>query len=201
MNILLLVPKGFEILEFSALFDVLALADKEFGCNTKAVTCAFQKQVSSAFGALLNVDAKIDEINVDDYDALAIPGGYEKHGFYEDAYNSSFLNIICAFYNRNKIIASVCTGALPLGKSGILAGKRATTYFPNNGYRQKELASFGVNVVNEPIIIDGNIITSNCPATALNVAFTFLEMLTSHEKMKQVRAAMGFQKTNLMEVL
>ena len=192
MKILILVPKGFEILEFSALFDVLALADKEFGYNTEVVTCAFQKQVISAFGVPLIADVKINEINVEDYDALAVPGGYEEYGFYEDVYNSNFLNVIRMFYNKNKIIASICTGALPLGKSGILVGKRATTYFLNNGYRQKELASFGVNVVNEPIVIDGNIITSNCPATSLNVAFKFLEMLTSLEKMKQVRAAMGF---------
>ena len=192
MKILILVPKGFEILEFSALFDILALADKEFGYNTKVVTCAFQKQVISAFGVPLIADVKINEVNVEDYDALAVPGGYEEYGFYEDVYNSNFLNVIRMFYNKNKIIASICTGALPLGKSGILVGKRATTYFLNNGYRQKELASFGVNVVNEPIVIDGNIITSNCPATSLNVAFKFLEMLTSLEKMKQVRAAMGF---------
>ena len=96
------------------------------------------------------------------------------------------------FNDKNKIIASICTGALPLGKSGILRGKKATTYFLNDGYRQKELAAFGANVVNNPIVVDGNIITSNCPATAIDVAFKFLEMLTSFEKMEQVKIAMGF---------
>lgn len=94
MKILLLVSKGFEILEFSALFDVMALADKEFECDTKVVTCAFQKQVISTFGVSLTADVKIDEINADDYDALAIPGGYEGYGFFEDAYHDSFLTII-----------------------------------------------------------------------------------------------------------
>jgi len=189
---LLLVPKGFEILEFSALFDVLAWADKEFGYGTEVVTCGFQKQVISTFGASLTVDTIISDINPDEYNALAIPGGFEEYGFYEDVYSSSFLNIIREFHNRNKIIASVCVGALPLGKSGILAGKRATTYFSKDGYRQKELASFGVAVVNEPIVIDGNIITSNSPGTAIDVAFKFLEMLTNHEKTEQVKASMGF---------
>ena len=126
MKILLLVPKGFEILEFSALFDVLALADREFGYNTEVVTCAFKKQVKSTFGISITVDAIINEINVNEYDALAVPGGYEEYGYYEDAYNSSFLNIICAFHSKDKIIASICTGALPLGKSGILTGKNGT---------------------------------------------------------------------------
>ena len=192
MKILLLAPKGFEILEFSALFDVLAWADQEFGYDTKVVTCGCQKQVTSTFGVSVTVDTLIGDIDSDEYDALAIPGGFEEYGFYEDVYSSSFLNTIRAFHAKNKIIASVCVGALPLGKSGILAGKRATTYFQKDGYRQKELASFGVNVVNEPIVIDENIITSNCPQTAINVAFKLLEMLTGPEKTEQVKAAMGF---------
>ena len=193
MKVLLMVPKGFEILELSALYDVLAWSDKEFGFDTQVVTCGFQKQVASTFGVPLTVDAIVDEVDLDEYDALAVPGGFEEYGFYEDVYSSSFLNTVRAFHDKEKIIASVCVGALPLGKSGILKGKRATTYFPKDGYRQKELASFGadVNTIDEPaIVVDGNIITSNCPGTAVNVAFKLLEMLTGHEKMEQVKAGM-----------
>jgi len=188
VKILLLAPKGFEILEFSALFDVFGWADRDFGYNTKVVTCGLKKQVPSAFGALFTVDALLDDINSDEYDALAITGGFKEDGYYEDVYSNSFLNIIRAFHDKNKIIASICTGALPLGKSGILAGKKAATYWR----RQEELAAFGANVVNEPIVVDGNIITSNCPGTAIPVAFKFLEMLTDTEKMNSVKAAMGF---------
>ena len=191
MKILLFVPKGFEIYEFSALFDVLSWA-KDYGCDTEVVTCGFQKQVTSTFGVSITVDTVIGDIDLDEYAALAIPGGFEEYGFYEDVYSNSFLDVIRAFHNKNKFITSVCVGALPLGKSGVLAGKRATTYFQKGGYRQKELASFDVNVVNDPIVIDGNIITSNCPQTAVSVAFKLLEMLTSYEKMEQVKAAMGF---------
>jgi len=191
MKILLFVPKGFELLEFSALYDVLAWAD-DFGFETKAVTCGFQKQVIGTFGISLPVDTFVDDINSDDYDALAIPGGFEEYGFYEDVYNSRVLDIIRAFHGKGKIIASICVGSLPLGKSGILAGKKATSYCQKDGYRQKELASFNVNVVNEPIVIDGNIITSNSPGTSMDVAFKLLEMLTDKEKMETVKTAMGF---------
>jgi 4-methyl-5(b-hydroxyethyl)-thiazole monophosphate biosynthesis len=196
MKTLLFVPKGFEILEFSALFDVLAWADKEFGYNTKVVTCGFQRHVASTFGVSLAVDVAADKINLDEYSALAIPGGFAEYGYYEDVYSSSFLEIIRAFYNKNKIIASICVGALPVGKSGVLAGKRATTYFQKDGYRQKELAAFGVDVINERIVVDENIITSNCPETALDVAFKLLEMLTDHEKTQNVKNAMGYDKSN-----
>jgi 4-methyl-5(b-hydroxyethyl)-thiazole monophosphate biosynthesis len=80
-----------------------------------------------------------------------------------------------------------------LGKSGVLRGRKGTTYHLDNGIRQKQLAAFGVDVVNQPIVIDGNVITSSSPATALDVAFKLLEMLTSPKSCQSVRHLMGFE--------
>ena len=46
--------------------------------------------------------------------------------------------------------------------------------------------------MNEPIVIDDNIITSYCPSTASGVAFALLEKMTSKEEMEVVKEAMGF---------
>ncbi len=83
--------------------------------------------------------------------------------------------------------------ALPVGKSGVLKNRKATTYHLKNGKRQRQLSEFDVNVVNEPIVVDKNIITSYCPETAPHVAFKLLEMLTSKEQMDEVKLAMGFK--------
>jgi len=113
--------------------------------------------------------------------------------YYEEAYDEKLLELIRQFDNKNKIIATICVGALPVGKSGVLENRNATTYNLKGGYRQKELKTFGVNVINEPIVVDRNIITSYCPETASGVAFKLLEMLTSKEKMEVVKVAMGFK--------
>ena len=193
MKTLLFLAKAFETMEFSVFVDVMGWARNDFGCDTQVVTCGYQKQVMSTFNIPVIVDKLIDEINVDDYDALAIPGGFEEYGFYEEAYDEKFLNLIREFDSKGKIIASICVAALPLGKSGILKNRKATTYHLGDGYRQNQLREFGVHVVNEPIVVDGNIITSYCPETAPSVAFKLLEMLTSKEKMGIVKAAMGFE--------
>jgi 4-methyl-5(b-hydroxyethyl)-thiazole monophosphate biosynthesis len=73
-----------------------------------------------------------------------------------------------------------------------LKNRKATTYHLRDGYRQKQLAEFLVNVVNQPIVIDKNIVTSFCPETAPGVAFKLLELLTSKEQMEVVKKAMGF---------
>ena len=193
MKTLIFLAKGFETMEFSAFVDVMGWARNDYGCDVTVVTCGFKKQVISTFNIPVIVDKTIDEINIDEYDAMAIPGGFEEFDFYEEAYNESFLNLIREFDSKGKIIATVCVGALPVGKSGILKNRKATTYHLRDAYRQKQLQEFDVNVVNEPIVVDKNIITSYCPETASYVAFKLLEMLTSKEQMKIVKDAMGFK--------
>lgn len=193
-KVLVFLAKAFETMEFCVFIDILGWARVDYGHNLLVDTCGFTEKVISTFNILVTVDKTIGEINVDEYDALAIPGGFEEFGFYEEAYNERFLELIKEFDAKGKIIATVCTGALPLGKSGVLKNRKATTYHLNNGYRQKELKEFGANVVNERIVVDGNIITSYCPETAPSVAFELLKMLTSEEDMSVIKKAMGFEE-------
>ncbi|HWT74646.1 MAG TPA: DJ-1/PfpI family protein [Mobilitalea sp.] len=192
MKILVFLAKGFEMMEFSVFIDVMGWARNDYGQDIITETCGFHKEVVSTFHVPVIVDKLIYEINASQYDALAIPGGFEEFGFYEEAYDEELLNLIREFQAKNKLIASICVGALPLGKSGILKDRKATTYHLRDGYRQQQLKAFGVNVVNEPIVVDGNIITSYCPQTAPGVAFQLLEQLTSKEFTETVKAAMGF---------
>lgn len=193
MKILVLLAKGFEMMEFAPFVDVMGWGRNDHGYDVEVVTCGFQKQVISTFNIPVIVDKIIEEIDVREYAALAIPGGFEEFGFYEEAYDEKFLELIREFDRRNKIIATICVGALPVGKSGILENRKATTYHLGDGYRQKQLREFGVKVVNEPVVIDNNIITSYCPETASSVAFKLLEKLTSIEQMEAVKSAMGFK--------
>ena len=192
MKVLVFCAKGFETMEFSVFIDVLGWARNDYGYDIQVETCGFQKEVISTFNIPIIVDKLMEDIDVNDYDALAIPGGFEEYGFYEEAYNEKFLGLIKDFDKQNKIIASICVGALPLGKSGILKGRKATTYHLKDAYRQKQLAEFGVNVINQRIIVDENIITSYCPETAPDVAFELLNKLVGYEKMSIVKQAMGY---------
>lgn len=193
MKVLVFLAKGFETMEFSVFVDVIGWARNDYNYDIDVITVGFKKQVVSTFNVTVLVDKTIEEICVDDYDALAIPGGFEEFGFYDEAYDISFLNLIREFDAKGKIIATICVAALPVGKSGVLKNRKATTYHLKDGQRQKQLGEFDVNVVNEPIVVDRNIITSYCPETAPHVAFKLLEMLTSKEHMEIVKLAMGFK--------
>jgi 4-methyl-5(b-hydroxyethyl)-thiazole monophosphate biosynthesis len=189
-KVLLLLADGFEVYEASVFIDVIGWNLVEGDNSTKLFTCALRKEIQSSFNQVFIVDYLVNEIVADDFDALAIPGGFEIYGYYNDAYKEEFINIIRGFRMKNKLIATVCVGALPLAKSGALSGKYGTTY--NSVVRREALKAFGVNVLNQPIVKDDNMVTSWNPSTAVNVAFLLLENLTTKDNAEKVRLLMGF---------
>ena len=203
MKVLLLALSGFELLEFSAFADMLGWAKLEGGLDIEYETAGFSREVRSTFGVPITVDRVLwrrgagvcSPISVcaEDYDALAIPGGFEEYGYYEEAYRQDTAGLIRAFHKAGKPIASICVGALVLAHSGILEGRKATTYALSGGHRQKQLAEFGAEVqADEQIVVDGNLITSCGPSTAAGVAFRLLEMMTDRESTERVRKLMGY---------
>ena len=205
MKVLILALSGFELLEFSAFADVLGWAKLEGGLDIEYETAGFSREVRSTFDGPITVDRVLwrrgagvcapISVCAGDYDALAIPGGFEEYGYYDEAYRQDTAGLIRAFHKAGKPIASICVGALALGNSGVLEGKKATTYALSGGHRQRQLAEFGAEVmVNERIVIDGNLITSCGPSTATSVAFCLLEMLTDSESAERVMTLMGFKR-------
>ena len=188
-TILLILPQGFEILEASAFIDVMGWNHLEGDGATQLVSCGYNKQIKSSFGQQFIADKTIEQINVNEYSALALPGGFEEFGYYKQAYDQRTLQLICEFRKQQKPIASICTGALALAKSGILKGKKATTY--NNPIRRQVLTEEGAQLATDSLVLEDNIITSCNPSTALDVALLLLELLTSKENADHVRGLMG----------
>ena len=191
-RVLLLLSDGFETFEASVFIDVIGWNFVDGDHSTELFTGGLRKEIRSSFNQRFIADYPIGEIDVDSFDALAIPGGFEEYNFYEDAYDEKFLDLIRAFKAKDKIIASICVAALPVGKSGILKDKKGTTY--KNPVRRDALKRFGVQVINQPIVIDDNIITSWNPSTAVDVALLLLELLTTKTNADYIRSIMGFQK-------
>jgi len=189
-RVLLLLADGFETFEASVFIDVIGWNLVDGDHSTELFTCGLKKEIISSFNQRFIVDYLVSEIDVDSFDALAVPGGFEEYNFYKDAYDERFLELIREFKANDKIIASICVAALPLGKSGILKDKKGTTY--KNPVRRDALKNFGVQVINQPIVIDDNIITSWNPSTAVDVALLLLELLTSKTNADYIRSIMGF---------
>lgn len=193
-RVLLLVPKGVELYEMSAFYDVFGWAALE-GLEPVELVCAGpEREVRSTFGLKLVLDHTLADISADDFDALAVPGGFEEFGFYEHAFSEPVAGLIRRFKEQGKEIASICVGALPVANSGILKGRRATTYALGGGKRREQLAGFGAEVLDQEIVEDDRVITSTGPGTAIDVAFRLLEWTTSLRNADHVRTLMGFTR-------
>ena len=192
-KVLLFLSQGFEAYEASVFTDVFGWS-REAGIEpVEMVTTGLRSTIKCYWNLVVQPELPFEQINMDDFDALAIPGGAGDAGFYEDAYDERFLNLIREFDKKDKLIASVCVGALPIGKSGVLKNRKATTWDLNEGARRKQLADFGALVQDKPLVIDKNIITSTGPATGLDVAFKLLELLTDIENVNEIKRNMRFK--------
>ena len=192
-KVLLFLPRGFEMYEASAFIDVIGWNLVDGDGSTKLLTAGFTRDVASSFDQRMTVDLLFEDVRVDDFDALALPGGFIEFDFYREAYDERLLGLIREFDRARKPIAAICVAALLLGKSGVLKGRRCTTYNQKGRIRQKTLAGFGADVVNEPVVEDGAIITCWGPATGMEVAFRLLERLTDRQRADFIRGIMGFE--------
>ncbi|MFJ7647242.1 DJ-1/PfpI family protein [Lysinibacillus sp. NPDC097279] len=191
-KILLLLANGFEAVEASVFTDVLGWNKWEGDGTTEVVTVGLHKQLQCTWNFLVTPEKLLHEIALEDFDALAIPGGFEEAGFYEDAFSDEFQQVITHFNEHQKPIATICVASLALGHCGILQNKQATTYNHPTSKRLEQLRSYKVDIVNERIVQTEHIITSSNPGTAFDVAFGLLEMLTTSENTLRVKDLMGF---------
>lgn len=191
-KVLLLLPQGFEEYEVAVFTDILGWT-RDYGTEHIDVdTVALRESIDCTFNLKVQAQFLLKDVDPADYDALAIPGGYERAGFYEDVWSEEVLDLIRIFDKAGKPIAAICVAALALGKAGTLQNRKATTYHLNDGIRRKQLAEYGAIVEDKPLVVDKNIITCTGPGTATHVVFTLIEMLTSRKTRELIWKQMGF---------
>ncbi|GEO02313.1 dimethyladenosine transferase [Novosphingobium sediminis] len=189
-KVLLLLAEGFEPLEAAGFTDVLGWANIDGDEPIELVSAGLRPRLRATFGFSVIPDALVSDLDLDSFDALAVPGGFDGAGFYQDALSEEFLAVIRHFEARGKIVASVCVASLALGAAGILHGRRATTYHQLGGKRKAQLEGYGAQFIDEAIVIDGKLMTSTGPGTAVEVAFALLRDLTSKTVADRIRQLM-----------
>jgi 4-methyl-5(b-hydroxyethyl)-thiazole monophosphate biosynthesis len=191
IKVLLLLPLGAEALEAAAFIDVFGWHQAIGSATCRLITCSATREVSLSFGQAMQAQTLLSEVQTDDYGALALPGGFGSYGYYEHACSEPYLRLIRGFDELAKPIAAICTGAIALAEAGLLKNRRATTYSKEAGWAE-QLQKAGANFTDAPLEIDGHIITSQNPASAVPVALTLLEILAGAKERAFIQEQMGF---------
>jgi protease I len=108
-------------------------------------------------GEKFSIDKTLDEANIDDYDALVLPGG---------AINADMLRMqdkarqwAKTVMDKGKPLAVICHAPWVLASAGLAKGRKLTSFFTI----QDDMRDAGANWVDEEVVIDGNLITSRQP--------------------------------------
>ena len=110
-------------------------------------------------GMKIKPDILINEIKVEEYDAIIFVGGSGASQYWNDPIAHS---IAKEAIKKDKILCAICIAPVTLANAGVLQGKKATVW-PSEAERIKNMGAIytGANVE-----IDGKIITANGPAAA-----------------------------------
>jgi len=191
-KVLLFLSQGFEEMEATAFIDVLGWTRTTEGVTpVETVVVGLRPEIKATHSLIVRPQSLLPDLDLGQFVALALPGGYHDRGFTE-AYEPIVLNAIRTIHAGGGIIATICVAARPVAAAGLLVGKEATTYPLDGGKHLRYLAEHGAVVVNKNIAVSDRIITSTGPGTAFAVAFQLLEMLNGSEDVEKVKRAMCF---------
>jgi protease I len=139
------------------LFETRFVLDQA-GLNT-IVAGARTGPVTGMLGNVVQAELTINELAVDNYDAIVFVGG---PGAREYLKNSTALDIVREAAVKGKIIAAISTAPAILANAGVLQGIRATSFLTERGRLQQG----GAIYTGTPVEVDGPIITARDPAAA-----------------------------------
>ena len=108
-------------------------------------------------GRTIRPNLRVDEADAEDFDALILPGGVRNPDTLR--LHANVIGLIEAFARSGKPVAAICHGPWLLVEADLLRGRRATSW-PSI---RTDLRNAGAIVVDEPVVVDGNIVTSRKP--------------------------------------
>ncbi len=143
---------------------------KEEGAEVVFVGPEREKEYNSKLGYPVKAELGIQEANVEDFDAVIIPGGYAPDYMRRIP---EMVNFVKGMNKAKKVVAAICHAGWVLVSANILRGKRVTSF----SAIQDDMKNAGAEYVNEEVVRDGNIITSRQPDDLPAFCKTIIEAL------------------------
>ena len=168
---------GYEEVEMLTVVDMLRRAK----ISIDMVSITDQKEVTSSHNVTITADKTLSEANFDETEMLILPGGIP------GTPNLRACDLLCEklkeFAANGKTVAAVCAAPTVLGELGILAGKKATCY---PSFADKLATG---DYVKQPVVTDGNVITSRGMGTCIEFAGSIIEALKDKATADAVKEA------------
>jgi protease I len=155
-KVAILAANGFEQSELQKPMEALAKVGAEVSI-VSPTSGKIQGMHHADKGDQFNVDVVLSEANVDDFDALLIPGGLMNPD--ELRATPAAVEFVRAFADARKPIAAICHGPWVLIEAGLVRGRRLTSW----PAIQTDIRNAGGEWVDEEVVVDRGVVTSRKP--------------------------------------
>lgn len=172
---------GCEEIEGLTVVDIVRRA--KFEIDTISITG--KKEVTSSHNVTFLTDTTAEEADFTSYDGIVLPGGMPGTIYLGE--NEIVNRVIREFAAEGKLVAAICAAPSVLGQAGILEGRNATCH---PGFEDKLL---GANVKFEPVVCDGNVITSRGMGTAIPFALEIVRYFLDDAAVEHVKTGLVYK--------
>jgi 4-methyl-5(b-hydroxyethyl)-thiazole monophosphate biosynthesis len=166
-RVLVPLAEGFEEIEAVTIVDLLRRA----GVEVRTASLA-GKRVTGSHGIAIETDIGLDDADAADYDMIVLPGGMP--GAEHLKQDERVIALVQRFAGEGRYTAAICAAPAVLAHARVLEGRRATS-FP--GFLSRESAP-GIKLGDEPVVVDGKVVTSRGPGTAIDFSLALIELLS-----------------------
>lgn len=176
-RVLMPLAEGFEELEAVTIVDLLRRAGIE-------VVIAGLKPgpVTASRGTVLVPDSTLEAELAGTFDMVVLPGGLPGARHLEE--DQRVLDLLRRHAAEDRYTAAICAAPKVLARAGLLDGKTATAY-PGT-LVATELPR--LNLIQDPVVVDGRVATSRGPGTAMDFALCLVELLVGQERRREVES-------------
>ena len=173
-----LLAEGFEEIEAITVIDVLRRASAQV-CIAGVTT----RDVCGSHGIRLTADALLSEVSEQAWDGVFLPGGLPGANHLRD--DAGVQTFVREQAGRGTLIAAICAAPIALEQAGILHGRRVTSY-PSFASQLLSATAY----LEDPVVCDGNVITSRGPGTAFDLALALVARWFSAERAEALAKSM-----------
>jgi 4-methyl-5(b-hydroxyethyl)-thiazole monophosphate biosynthesis len=174
-RVLVPIAEGCEELEAVTIIDILRRAGVE------VVTAGLVAgPVRASRGVVLLPDTTLDAVAAEDFDMVVLPGGLPGADHLDQ--DPRIRRILQRTAQAGGYTAAICAAPKVLASAGVLDGRRATGY---PGVLER-LSLPKTELLAQPVVTDGRVITSRGPGTAMEFALELVERLLGEERRGEV---------------
>lgn len=178
-SVLVPLAQGFEDLEAITITDILRRA------NITVTTAGLDVgTVTGSRGTVVTPDTELNDVLHESFDMIVLPGG--QPGATNLKNDRRIISLLGTMASAGKYLGAICAAPGVLAEAGILAGRKATAYpgtFPDENYP-------GVKAVDDIVVMDGNIVTSRGPGTAIDFGLQIVELLEGKQVRDKIESAL-----------